>query len=234
MMDNSYNFYEVVDAANNYFDLNGKGKGSGFKIFERWRSENESKYFPSGNRSNVNHYLPQEAYSEFVESQYNLKHKTSFPNGWVELGPWDANNVTSHYSPGIGRVETFWVNPNDDKHMFIGSRSGGFWRTNDGGANWENTTDFLVASGVPALAVNPNNINEVLISVEHGGAGYTHGIYRSTNGGATWSISDFNPTNLGWGGLGDNEHIYKIAYHPNVANQVFICSTKGYLYRMII
>ena len=40
MMDNSYNFYEVVDAANNYFDLNGKGKGSGFKIFERWRSEN--------------------------------------------------------------------------------------------------------------------------------------------------------------------------------------------------
>ena len=227
MMDNSYNFYEVVDAANNYFDLNGKGKGSGFKIFERWRSENESKYFPSGNRSNVNHYLPQEAYSEFVGSQYNLKHKTFFPNGWVELGPWDANNVTSHYSPGIGRVETFWVNPNDDKHMFIGSRSGGFWRTNDGGVNWENTTDFLVASGVPALAVNPNNINEVLISVEHGGAGYTHGIYRSTNGGATWSISDFNPTNLGWGGLGDNEHIYKIAYHPNVANQVFICSTKG-------
>ena len=227
MMDNSYNFYEVVDAANNYFDLNGKGKGSGYKIFERWRSENESKYFPSGNRSNVNHYLPQEAYSEFVGSQYNLKHKTSFPNGWVELGPWDANNVTSHYSPGIGRVETFWVNPNDNNHMFIGSRSGGFWRTNDGGANWENTTDFLVASGVPALAVNPNNINEVLISVEHGGAGYTHGIYRSTNGGATWSISDFNPTNLGWGGLCDNEHIYKIAYHPNVANQVFICSTKG-------
>jgi len=227
MMDNSYNFYEVVDAANNYFDLNGKGKGSGYKIFERWRSENESKYFPSGNRSNVNHYLPQEAYSEFVGSQYNLKHKTSFPNGWVELGPWDANNVTSHYSPGIGRVETFWVNPNDNNHMFIGSRSGGFWRTNDGGANWENTTDFLVASGVPVLAVNPNNINEVLISVEHGGAGYTHGIYRSTNGGATWSISDFNPTNLGWGGLGDNEHIYKIAYHPNVANQVFICSSKG-------
>jgi photosystem II stability/assembly factor-like uncharacterized protein len=227
MIDNSYNFYEVVDAANNYFEEYGKGKGSGFKQFERWKSENESKYFPSGDRSNVNHYLPQEAYSEFVRSQANLKHKTSFPNGWVELGPWDANNVTSHYSPGIGRVETFWVNPNNDKHMFIGSRSGGFWRTNDGGANWENTTDFLVASGVPALAVNPNNMNEILISVEHGGAGYTHGIYRSTDGGTTWSISDFKPTNLGWGGLGDNEHIYKIAYHPSVANQVFVCSTKG-------
>lgn len=227
MIDNSYNFYEVVEAADRYFDEHGRGKGSGFKIFERWKSENESKYFPSGDRFNVNHYLPQEAYTEFIKSNAQLKHKTSFPNGWVELGPWDANNVTSHYSPGIGRVETFWVNPNNDKHMFIGSRSGGFWRTTDGGANWENTTDFLVASGVPALAVNPSNINEILISVEHGGAGYTHGIYRSTDGGSTWIKSDFNPTNLGWGGLGDNEHIYKIAYHPNVANQIFICSTKG-------
>ena len=163
MNDNTYNFYDVVEAANNYFEKNGRGKGSGFKIFERWKYENESKFFPSGDRNNVNYYLPQEAYSEFIGNQENIKHKTSFPNGWVELGPWDANAVTSHYSPGIGRVETFWVNPNDNKHMFIGSRSGGFWRTSDGGTNWENTTDFLVASGVPALAVNPNNINEILI-----------------------------------------------------------------------
>ena len=227
MNDNTYNFHDVVEAANNYFEKNGRGKGSGFKIFERWKYENESKFFPSGDRNNVNYYLPQEAYSEFIGNQENIKHKTSFPNGWVELGPWDANAVTSHYSPGIGRVETFWVNPNDNKHMFIGSRSGGFWRTSDGGTNWENTTDFLVASGVPALAVNPNNINEILISVEHGGAGHTHGIYRSTDGGTTWSKSDFNPTNLGWGGLGDNEHIFKIAYHPNVVNQVFVCSSRG-------
>ena len=26
----------------------------------------------------------------------------------------------------------------------MGSRSGGFWRTFDGGANWQNTTDFFV------------------------------------------------------------------------------------------
>ncbi|MDC1395528.1 hypothetical protein N8368_03405, partial [Bacteroidia bacterium] len=226
MDDNSYNFYEVVKAAESYFDANGSGKGSGWKGYERWKSENESKYAPSGDRYNVDHYMATNAYKELA-SNSNLKAKGSFDNGWVELGPWDANNRTSHYSPGIGRVETFWVNPTNDEHMYLGSRSGGFWRTNNGGTTWENTTDYLVASGVPTLSVNPANYNEILISVNHGGAGNTHGIYRSTDGGSTWSISDFNPAKLNWGGLGDNEKIYKIAFHPTVTNQVFVCTSKG-------
>lgn len=227
MQDNQYNYYEVVKAADLYFETHGTGKGSGFKGYNRWKAENESKYAPSGDRSNVDPYLVDKAYKEIV-LESNIKNKKgSFDDGWLELGPWDANNVTSHYSPGIGRVETFWVNPQDDKHIFLGSRSGGFWRTTDGGQNWENTTDFLVASGVPALGVNPANVKEVLISVEHGGAGYTHGVYRSLDGGATWLESNFNPVSLTWGGLGDNEHIYKIAYHPTTADKVFVCSTQG-------
>ena len=47
MENNSYNFYEVVDAANVYFDANGRTKGSGWKNFERWEAENESKFYPS-------------------------------------------------------------------------------------------------------------------------------------------------------------------------------------------
>ena len=42
MDDNSYNFYEVVELAEQYFEANGRGKGSGFKPYERWKSENES------------------------------------------------------------------------------------------------------------------------------------------------------------------------------------------------
>ena len=215
MNDTKYNFYEVVDAANAYFDTNGREEGSGWKGFERWRNENESKFYPTGVRSDVDFYQVSKQYQEIYREQA-LKTKISFANGWNELGPWDANNVTSHYSPGIGRIETFWVNPTNTNQMFIGSRSGGFWKTNDGGATWKNTTDYLVASGVFSLAVNPFNNNEILIAVQQGGNGYTHGIYRSTDAGETWSLSNFEPQTLNWGGLGDNERIYVIKYHPTI------------------
>jgi photosystem II stability/assembly factor-like uncharacterized protein len=226
MEDNSYNFYEVVKAADAYFDANGRGKGSGSKGYERWKNENESKYAPSGDRYNVDHYTATKAYQAIL-AKNNYKHKGSFDDGWEDLGPYDANNITSHYSPGIGRVETFWVDPNNSNTIYLGSRSGGFWKTTNGGNTWKNTTDFLVASGVRTIDVNPNNKNEILINVQHGGNGYTYGIYRSTDAGETWSPSLFVPSNLGWGGLGDNERIYKIAYHPTVANKLFIGTTKG-------
>lgn len=226
MDDYSYNFYEVVKAAEAYFEEHGRVKGSGFKPYERWKNENESKYAPSGRRDNVDHYLPTKEYQRLAVAN-DLKTKTSFPNGWVELGPWDANNVTSHYSPGIGRVEALWVDPLDDQKLFLGSRSGGFWKTTDGGSTWKNTTDFLVASGVRAIGVNPNNKQEVLINVQHGGNGFTYGIWRSTDAGETWARSAFNPDNLNWGGLGDNERIYEIAYDPAVANKIFVATTRG-------
>ncbi len=226
MYNTDYNFYEVVDSAEAYFANHDKGKGSGWKGYQRWKHENESKYYPSGDRKNADHYLPANQYKEIKKNQ-RLAFKGSFDNGWQELGPWNVNNVTSHYSPGIGRVETFWVNPSDSNHMYMGSRSGGFWRTTDGGANWENTTDFLVASGVFSIAVNPANSNEVLIAVQQGGNGYTHGIYKSTDGGKTWATTNFGPSKLGWIGLGDNEKIYKIAYHPTEAGYIYIGTTKG-------
>ena len=226
MDDNSYNFYEVVELAEQYFEANGRGKGSGFKPYERWKSENESKYAPSGDRYNVNHYIAHEAYAVIYDNA-SQKMKSSFDNGWKELGPWEANNVTHHYSPGIGRVETFWVDPANDQIIYIGSRSGGFWKTTDGGANWKNTTDYLFASGVRTISVNPINKSEILINVQHGGSGYTHGVYRSIDQGESWSKSAFNRDNLGWGGLGDNERIFKIAYHPTVANKVYVGATQG-------
>ena len=44
MEDPTYNFYEVCKEADKYFESHGKGKGSGYKGYQRWRNENESKY----------------------------------------------------------------------------------------------------------------------------------------------------------------------------------------------
>lgn len=225
MDDYSNNFYEVVEAAELYFSSHPKGKGSGWKGYQRWRASNEYKYFPSGNRSQVNPRFMEFAYQTFITN--TPQQEALHGSGWKDLGPYSIDSITGHYSAGLGRVEDFYVNPNNTQTIYLGSRSGGFWRTTDGGQAWVNTTDFLVASGVDAIAVSPTNPDSILINVKNARNGNTHGIYRSIDGGMTWQTTSFNPSTLAWGGLGNNDKIFKIAYHPTIPNLIFIGTSKG-------
>ena len=225
MTDPSFNFYDVIEAAETYFETHEKGKGSGYKGYQRWKAENEGKYFPSGNRSNVDPFLVKKAYQKILRD--NEAQKSSFSNGWRDLGPYDANNITGHYAPGIGIVVTFYVDPNNTDRIYIGSRSGGFWFTNDEGATWTNSTDFMFATGVNTITASPTNSDSVLINLRNPLNGTSHGLYRSIDGGATFNSTSFNPVNLGWGGMGTNDKIHKIAYHPLVPNLIFIGTDQG-------
>ncbi len=225
MTDPSVNFYDVIEAAEIYFATHEKGKGSGYKGYQRWKAENEGKYFPSGDRSNVDPFLVKKAYKKMLSN--NSEQKASFNNGWRDLGPYNANNITGHYAPGIGRVQALYVDPSNTDRIYLGSRSGGFWFTNDEGATWTNSTDFMFATGVNTLTASPTNSDSVLINLRNPMQGASHGLYRSTDGGATFNITPFNPVNLGWGGMGANDDINKITYHPLVPNLIFIGTDQG-------
>jgi len=225
--DPSVNVYEIVAEAESYFqNINKEAKGSGWKSYNRWLYENEPKFYPSGDRSNVDPF--------FVSKQYlknNIFHQRSlFNDGWEELGPYYIEQVTGHYAVGLGRVESFYSDPNDPNRIYLGSRSGGFWKTTDGGNTWTNSTDFLFAAGVNTMAVSPNNSNHILINVRNSYNGVTHGIYESNDGGDTWVVTNFNPENLSWGGLGTYNSIYKIRFHPTIDNLVLVGTSEG-LYR---
>jgi photosystem II stability/assembly factor-like uncharacterized protein len=230
MYDMKVNFYTVCDSAEAYFKERDKGKGSGYKPFLRWKFENESKYAPSGNRM-VDHFMP---YNEYLrikkESKPDKQQRLFETGGWKPLGPDNITNVTGHYSTGLGRVEFVEIDKNNDQQIYLGSRSGGLWRTSDGGATWSHNTDFLPASGVNAIAANPTNFNAVLINVRNAGNGTSFGVYKSNDGGATFSATNFTPVNVGFGGLGSNFQVYTIQYHPNVPNLVFVGTSQG-LYR---
>jgi len=230
MLDNSVNFYAVCAAADAYFETIDKdAKGSGWKGYQRWKYFNESKYYPSGDRSLEDPYFVRKAYEQFMID--NPTDKVLFSGGWEEVGPANIDSITGHYSAGLGRLETFYVNPADEDVMYIGSRSGGFWKTTDGGTTWiGGSTDFLFASGVNTIAVSPTNQDSVLINVRNAGNGTTHGIYRSTDGGDSWTETNYNPAILGKGGLGSNFQVNQIKYHPTIPNLVFVAANDG-LYR---
>lgn len=109
----------------------------------------------------------------------------------------------------------------------MGSRSGGLWRTSNGGLTWTQNTDYLPASGVNAITVNPSNFDSVLINVRIADNGTSFGIYQSSDGGLNFTPTDFTPSNLGHGGLGSNFQIFIMKYHPRVPNLIFIGTSKG-------
>ncbi|MGJ8661220.1 MAG: VPS10 domain-containing protein [Bacteroidota bacterium] len=229
LYDNSFNVYEVCTAAEKYFETHDKdAKGSGWKTYQRWREENESKYYPTGDRSNVDPMFAQNEFKQFL--QENPPTKSFFGGDWVELGPSTIDSITGHYSAGLGRIEDIYIDPANANRLYLGSRSGGFYRSTDGGATWTGTTDQLFASGVNALTARPTNTSNVLINVQNASNQYSHGVYRSNNSGTTWTQTNFNPTNLGVGGLGSSFRVYEIEYHPTIPNLVFIGTNRG-IYR---
>lgn len=227
--DVSINFYEVCDSAERYFStIDIDAKGSGWKNYARWKNNNEYKYYPTGRRDNVDPYFKANAYNNFLQNSAGLNITSS---SWVELGPSEVTNITGQYSAGLGRVEDLYVDPTNWNVIYLGSRSGGFWKTIDGGTNWTGgSTDFLVASGVNSITVSSTNIDSILINVRNPDNGRSHGLYRSIDGGTTFNQSNFNPTELGVGGLGSNFIINTVRFHPHHGDLIFVGTESG-LYR---
>lgn len=231
MSDMSINFYDVCESAESYFETHEKGKGSGWKGYQRWKNTNEPKYYPTGNRSNINPYFVTNTYKAFLKNNPSSLTKSSFNNGWEELGPHKIETITGHYSAGLGRIETAFIDKSNPNRMYLGSRSGGFWKSEDAGLNWQGgLTDFLIATGVNTITASPTNSDSVLINIQNSNNYYSHGIYRSTDAGDNWSESNFNPTTLNNGGLGNDLIIYMVKYHPTVPNLIFIGTNDG-IYR---
>ena len=91
--DPSINVYEVVDEAESYFqNIDKNVKGSGWKAYNRWLYENEIKFYPSGNRDNVDPYFASNEFKKYLNN--NLITKSLFENGWEELGPYYIEQVT--------------------------------------------------------------------------------------------------------------------------------------------
>lgn len=118
-------------------------------------------------------------------------------------GVWKSNDAGTTFNPifddycqSIGAVE---VDPNNpDKVIYVGtgetwtrnsvSIGDGLYKSNDGGTTW-NKLGFEKSERIANIIVNPNNSNEVYVAVL--GALWSdsdeRGVYKTTDGGATWN-----------------------------------------------
>lgn len=187
--DPSVNVNDLIREAEAWFKENGTGPGKGWKGYQRWKYEFERRFYPSGDRSQFDPQMAAKEYATFKKNAAMAKVAGGGNGHWTYMGPDDvANILPTSWAAGLGRIEAVWAGAATADTIYTGSRSGGFWKSVDGGATWRSTTQDQPALGVMDIEVNPLRHNEVWIVTNHA-AGYSMGLLRSTDHGETWGTT---------------------------------------------
>lgn len=123
-----------------------------------------------------------------------------------------------HIGPGAmsGRVTTIDVQRDRPEVIYIGTASGGLWRSETAGVEWEPLFDEQPTQSIGAIAIAPSNPDVIWVGTGEGNPRNSHssgkGIYRSIDGGATWELM----------GLEATRNIHRIIIHPNDHNTVWV------------
>jgi len=101
--------------------------------------------------------------------------------------------------------------------VYVGAASGGVWKSTNGGTTFKPVFDKQGVQSIGAVAIDPKNPKTIWVGT---GESWTRnsvsigdGIYKSTDGGDTW-------TNMG---LKDSERIVKVLVDPTDSNTVYAC-----------
>jgi photosystem II stability/assembly factor-like uncharacterized protein len=99
-----------------------------------------------------------------------------------------------------GRVTTIDVDLREPNRIFIGTASGGAWKSESGGIYWEPIFDDQPVQSIGALKINQNNPSEIWIGTGEGNPRNSlnagNGIYKSIDGGRNWIHSGLENTRL--------------------------------------
>ena len=116
---------------------------------------------------------------------------------WRLIGPF-----------GGGRVEAVTGFTNNPNRYLMGTVAGGVWETTNQGESWHSIFDREKIASIGAIAVAPSDPNVIYVGTGEpclrGDSSYGDGVYRSTDGGKTWTHV----------GLTDTRHIARIVVDP--------------------
>jgi len=117
-----------------------------------------------------------------------------------------------------GRIADFAVNPDHPKIYYVASAAGGVWKTVNAGITYAPVFDGEGSWTIGCVTLDPNNSNVVWVGTGENNnqrcVGYGDGVYKSTDGGASWS-------NMG---LKNSEHIGKIVVDPRNSDVVYVAA----------
>lgn len=122
-----------------------------------------------------------------------------------------------------GRVSDLAVVESDPRVFYVGTASGGVWKTENAGITFEHVFKDEATASVGDVTVASSNPNVVWVGTgepqNRQSSPWGHGVYRSTDAGRTW-------THLG---LENTHHISRIHVHPRDPDVAYVAAV-GHLW----
>ncbi len=204
------------------------------KMYGRWRWFWDTRVDSSGSFEKYNAAMNEcfnTIYPDGIVASTSLL-KSASALTWTSLGPssrptYNYNGIGDyHFHIGRGRIRCIWVDPSDSEHLhlMVGADGGGLWETDDGGDNWNCLTNNLMTGGISDIAVHPTSGYIYIATAMHlnGDIGlsgdYSLGIFKSTNGGASWTKLNISTSS--------GESFQKILINPVTPSILYALSTK--------
>ncbi len=117
-----------------------------------------------------------------------------------------------------GRISDFAVHPERHQQYYVGTASGGLWKTTSNGISWSPIFDSQGSFSIGVVELDPNNPDVVWVGTGENNSqrsvAYGDGVYRSGDGGKTWE-------NMG---LKLSEHLGQIVIDPRDSNTLYVAA----------
>ncbi len=175
---------------------------------EKGKPEGPTNWFLNQRRS-VDGTIPLRARARALEEHLRVVESSPLvPGSWVNVGPQNVG----------GRVTALAVDPVSPAHLWLGTAAGGVWTSTDSGTSWTSVFDDQTALSIGSVATHPTDSNIVYVGTgEDNGGGFSYdgeGIFKTTNGGATWTNA----------GLQATRRIGQIAIDPTDGQRIFVAA----------
>ncbi len=207
----------------------------GWKAYGRFMEFNRSRVNPDGNPAEASVFL-KEAVKVQAAKEAAVRMKSG--QGWSPVGPEQRPpSVETYTSHGMGRINCIAFHPTNPQIYWIGVAQGGVWKTTNGGDSYFPLTDDLPILRISDIAVNPDNPDNIFISVcDYAYIGvalntdsrkrHTHyglGVYRTDDGGINWQPTGltFKEEDL------DASLIRRILFHPSQPGTLIAAGVSG-------
>jgi photosystem II stability/assembly factor-like uncharacterized protein len=152
-------------------------------------------------------------------------------NGWVPVGPscvYNGQLVDSGKSaPVSGRVTAIALHPTEAETVYVGTATGGVWKSTNNGVSWEAIMDTQISLAVGAMAFDPGNADKLYIATGEGNdageALASSGILVYTANLGTWNLVGFADL------AGTRIRRIVVENVPASPNRILLASDKGLL-----